>query len=55
MANVRVTLKNLSNVLRGEIANRLVGDLRDRVEKNIIASIPADIKNICILFIAIKL
>jgi len=45
MANVIVTPDNIADVMKGEIANRLVVDLRDRLEKNIINSIPADIKD----------
>ena len=45
MANVIVTPSNLAAVIKGEIANHLVGDLRDSLEENIIASIPAEIKD----------
>jgi len=45
MANVIVTSSNLAAVIKGEIANHLVGDLRDSLEKNIIASIPSSIKD----------
>ena len=45
MANVIVTSSNLAAVIKGEIANHLVGDLRDSLEENIIASIPAEIKD----------
>ena len=45
MANVKVTPSNLADVMRGELANQLVGGLRDRLEENIIESIPAEIKD----------
>jgi hypothetical protein len=45
MANVIVTSSNLAAVIKGEIANHLVSDLRDSLEENIIASIPSSIKD----------